>query len=37
MNTDINYIKKTNYYNTTYIIAYAKQIKGVNHRYKESG
>ena len=29
-NTDINYTKKTNYYNTTDIIAYAKQITGAN-------
>ena len=30
INTDINYTKKTNYYNTTDIIAYAKQITGAN-------
>ena len=30
INTDINYTKKTNYYITTDIIAYAKKITGAN-------
>ena len=30
INTNINYTKKINYYNTTAIIAYAKQITGAN-------
>ena len=33
INTDIHYIKRTNFYNTTDIIAYTKQITGANWRF----
>ena len=37
INTDINYIKKTNYYNITDIIAYAKQLTGTEIIYNSFG